>query len=195
MLTSRFTDASAEDRWEGLGGVVFSGSLRRAQTFRVDDAPSELGVYLPSLSDQKVRIAQLELLAVLIFVRLFGEELSGSYVRFHIDNVSAMYCCLNGYSGNSFMARLSGELWMLLLSYNIVPWFQYVPSKLNVADIFSRPNRKAVGRRLQRRHHWRSVSPTSTFSPLRRRLDARPEVAWGLLHRSLESRLHSGRHL
>ena len=51
--------------------------------------------------------------------------------------------------------------------------------KLNIADVFSRPDEVKVGNRLSRRYQWRSVSPTSTFSPLRRRLDARPEVAWG----------------
>ena len=168
--------------------------MSNAQTFRVDDTPPQLESYLPSPDQQKVRIAQLEMLAILVFVQLFGHRLSGSYVRFHIDNVAAMYCCLNGYSGNSFMARLSGELWMLLLSHNIVPWFQYVPSKLNVADIFSRPDKKSIGRRLSRRYHWRSVSPSSTFSPLKRRLDADPEKSWGLLHRQLTSQLHSGRH-
>ena len=130
----------------------------------------------------------------IIFVELFGPRLTGSYVRFHIDNVSAMFCCLNGYSGTNHMARLSEELWLMLLSHNIVPWFQYVPSKLNIADVFSRPDKVKTGHRLSRRYRWRSVSPTSTFSPLRRRLDARPEVAWGLLHSQLSSQLNNGRH-
>jgi hypothetical protein len=85
-----FTDASAEDRWEGLGGVCFSESLSYAETFRVDNTPPSLEVYLPSKESQTVRIAQLEMLAVLIFVQLFGPRLTGSYVRFHTDNLSAM---------------------------------------------------------------------------------------------------------
>ena len=83
---------------------------------------------------------------------------------------------------------------MLLLSHNIVPWFQYVPSKLNVADIFSRPDRRAMGRRLAKRHHWRSVDPTSVFRPISNSLSQRPEVAWGELQESLKSRLYDGRH-
>ena len=108
----------------------------------------------------------------MIFIRLFGQRLANSFVRFHIDNVSAMYCCLNAYSSNSYMARLSGEVWMLLLSHNIVPWFQYVPSKLNVADIFSRPDRRAMGRRLAKRHRWKSIDPSSVFRPISNRLSA-----------------------
>ena len=39
------------------------------------------------------------------------------------------------------MARLAGEMWMELLKYNIAPWWQYVPSKLNIADVWSRPDK------------------------------------------------------
>ena len=138
--------------------------------------------------------SRLELLAVRILLRRFGQSVANSYIRLPIDNVSAMYCCLNAYSSDSYMARLSGEVWMLLLSHNIVPWFQYVPSKLNVADIFSRPDRVEVGRRLSARWHWRSVSPSSVFRPLARRLHQQPEVTWGALQARLQSRIHSGRH-
>jgi hypothetical protein len=184
-----FTDASAENRWEGLGGVVYHGSSQSAWTYRLDTVPAELEVFLPSKDMQKVRIAQLEMLAVLIFVRLFGLRLQGSYVRFHIDNLSAMYCLINGYSSNPFMARISGEVWMLLLSHNICPWFQYVPSKLNVADIFSRPDKKVEGRRLAHGRQWRSFSVGPIIAPLVTRLQQRPSVVWG----ELQSRLYDGR--
>jgi len=184
-----FTDASAEAEWEGLGGVVFTRVMEGALSYRVTKVPPEVEPFLPSKAEQKVRIAQLELLAVLIFVKLFGSRFENSFIRFHIDNMSALFCALNAYSSNPYMARLSGELWMLLLQHNIVPWFQYVPSKLNVADIFSRPDRVIIGRRFGARHRWRSVSPTRVFRPLAHHLRARPQVAWGELY----SRLYDGR--
>ena len=103
--------------------------------------PGELLPFLPSKSEQKVRIAQLEMLAILLAIRSFGLVLSGTYCPTHVDNVAAMYACLNGYSGNPYMARSASEIWLELLHYNVAPWWQYVPSKLNVTDIWSRPDK------------------------------------------------------
>ena len=61
-----------------------------------------------------MRIAQLEMLAILLAIRSLGHVLRDSYCRIHVDNVAAMYSCLNGYSGNPYMARLAGEIWMEL---------------------------------------------------------------------------------
>ena len=188
-LCDLFTDASAESKWEGLGAVLFLGELQAAVTMRVDNVPACLEPYLPSKELQSVRIAQLEMLAVLMAIRLFGPRLQGSYCRIHVDNVSAMYACLNGYSGNPFMARLAGEIWMELLKYDIAPWWQYVPSKLNVADVFSRPDKRVDGEWYSRRWGCRSVSPSPQFPQVARLLTARPEVAWGSLH----ARLYGGR--
>ena len=41
-IVDSFTDASAEDRWEGLGAVVFRGSFDQTYVFRVNDVPNEL---------------------------------------------------------------------------------------------------------------------------------------------------------
>ena len=104
-IVDLFTDASAEDRWEGLGAVVFLGSLDQSYVLRINDVPKELEPFLPSKSEQKVRIAQLEMLAILLAIRSLGHVLRDCYCRIHVDNVAAMYSCLNGYSGNSYMAR------------------------------------------------------------------------------------------
>ena len=74
-LCDLFTDASAEDRWEGLGAVMFTGSVQNASTMRVDDVPQCLEKYLPSKDVQEVRIAQLEMLAILLAIRVFGRAL------------------------------------------------------------------------------------------------------------------------
>ena len=184
-----FTDASAEDRWEGLGGVLLRGSLDGGLSVRVDGVPECWEPFLPSKDEQQVRIAQLEMLAVLLSIRSFGPQLKGSYCRIHVDSISAMYACLNGYSGNPYMARLAGEIWLELLRLDIAPWWQYVPSKLNVADVFSRPDKVRDGEWFARKHRWASVSPSSQFRPVARLLTTRPEVAWGKLH----SRLYGGR--
>ena len=100
-----------------------------------------------------------------------------------------MYACLNGYSGNPYMARLAREIWMELLRLDIAPWWQYVPSKLNVADIFSRPDKVSAGEQWSKQFSRKKVSATKEFLPVARLLLQRPEVAWGVLH----TRLHGGR--
>ena len=96
-----------------------------------------------------------------------------------------MYACLNGYSGNPYMARLAGEIWMELLKFNIAPWLQYVPSKLNVADIWSRPDKVKEEKWFLFQYRWKSVDPSPHYRYLAQLLQARPEVAWGVLHTQL----------
>ena len=112
---------------------------------------------------QSVRIAQLEMLAILIVLRVCGPWLQGTYCRIHVDNISAMYACLNAYSSNSFMARVAGEIWLELLQWDISPWWQYVPSKFNVADIFSRLDKKVEGRQLNEKWKWVPIDPKPSF--------------------------------
>ena len=102
-----------------------------------------------------------------------------------------MYSCLDGYSGNPYMARLAGETWTELLKHNVAPWCQYVPSKLSVADIWSRPDKLREERWFRQRHRWRSVDPRLHCRSLAQLLQTRPEVAWGGLH----SQLYSGRRI
>ena len=153
--------------------------------------PPELEPFLPSSSEQTVRIAKLEMLAILLSIRSLGHVLRDSYCRIDLDNVATMYSCLNGYSGNPYMARLAGEIWMELLKYNVAPWWQYVPSKLNIADIWSRPDKVREERWFRQRHRLRSVDPRPHFRSLAQLLQTRPEVAWGGLH----SQLYSGRRI
>ena len=172
-----YTDASAEGRWEGLGGVAFYGSVQRARTVRTL-TPKELESLLPPLFSQKVRISQLELLAVLLTLHVLGDSLRDSFTRFHIDNLAAMYALINCYSGNAFMARLAGEIWMLLLEYNITPYFDWVASEDNVSDIFSRPDLERVGARLSERYSWSSVDPKPRLAALQARFRRSPNTAW-----------------
>ena len=78
---------------------------------------------------------------------------------------------------------------MELFRSNIAPWWQYVPSKLNVYDIWSRPDKVDEERWFVKRCEWKKVDPRAHFDPLARLLKTRPEVAWG----ALSQRLYSGR--
>ncbi len=78
---------------------------------------------------------------------------------------------------------------MELLKWDISQWWQYVPSKLNVADVLGRPDKVTEGRWFASRHKWSSVSARGEFLPVARLLLTRPQVAWGALH----ARLYGGR--
>ncbi len=101
-----------------------------------------------------------------------------------------MYACWNGYSGNPYMARLAGEIWVELLRLDVAPWWQYVPSKLNAGGIFSRPDKVRDAEWFQRECNWKGVPVGPHVKPVARLLRTRPEVAWGALY----SRLYGGRH-
>ena len=179
-----FTDASAERKWEGLGGLAFFGAIGGAQTLRCL-TPPELESLLPPLGSQKVRISQLELLAVLLTLFTFRRDLRGHAVRFHIDNQAAKFCLINCYSGNAFMARLASEIWSLLLEFDISPFFDYVPSESNVADIFSRPDLQTVGDILSTSFRWKSVNPQPGLAELRMRVTRSPKDSWTHLWQTL----------
>lgn len=57
------------------------------------------------------------------------------------------------------MARLSTEICAILLKQNITPYFDYVESAKNVAEIFTRPDLVEEGDSLSARLHWRAVNP------------------------------------
>ena len=76
------------------------------------------------------------------------------------------------------MARLSAAVWAILLEYRITPFFDYVPSKENVSDVFSRPDLVAEGALLSRKWKWRSLDPTPSFLPLSKVLQTSPKDAW-----------------
>ena len=139
---------------------------------------------------QKVRISQLELLAVLATLYTCGPSLRHKAVRFHIDNQAAKFCLINCYSGNAFMARLASEIWTLLLEFDISPFFDYVTSEENVADIFSRPDLRQVGDALSDQFKWRAVDPQRGLPARRRRINRDPRLSWSTLFNHLYGGTH-----
>ena len=86
------------------------------------------------------------------------------------------------------MARLSSEIWAILLEFNITPYFDYVESAKNVADIFSRPDLVEIGHSLSARLHWRAVDPPHFVQDLALRIQRTPKEAWT----SLWTKLYGG---
>ena len=117
-------------------------------------------------------------MALLVLLQVLGPTLRNSFTRFYIDNQAAKFALINCYSGNAFMARLSAEIWMLLLEYNITPFFDYVPSDDNVSDLFSRPDLVEAGDTLPQAYSWQDVDPLPHIPALVARVRRAPNMAW-----------------
>ena len=76
------------------------------------------------------------------------------------------------------MARLSHEIWSLLLEHNIPPYFDYVTSVENVADFFSGPDLELVGNTLSAKYHWKPVNPVPHITELAHRIQRTLKEAW-----------------
>ena len=86
----------------------------------------------------KTLIGPLELLAVLCTILTFPELLKDRQCVFFIDNTQALSACIHGYCRNTDMGRLCNLLHLSLAGLRCQPFFNWVPSKANPADLPSR---------------------------------------------------------
>ena len=60
----------------------------------------------------------------------------------YIDNTTALSCIVNGSGSGELtghaMSSICAHFWRLAASHHVFPWFEYVPSDLNIIDGFSR---------------------------------------------------------
>ena len=89
-------------------------------------------------TNAKTLIGPLELLAVLCAVLTFPEFLEDRQCVFFIDNTQALSACIHGYCRNTDMGRLCNLLHLSLAALRCQPFFNWVPSKANPADLPSR---------------------------------------------------------
>jgi len=84
-------------------------------------------------SRPKTHINALELLAIVAAV---GKEfLQNREVVFFCDNTSAMSAAVHGYARSLDLAALSNTLHLALAALKCTPFFEWVPSLANCADI------------------------------------------------------------
>jgi len=89
---------------------------------------------------RKTHINALELLAIVAAVWTVGKEfLQNREVVFFCDNTSAMSAAVHGYARSPDLAALSNTLHLALAALKCTPFFEWVPSLANCADIPSRP--------------------------------------------------------
>ena len=87
-------------------------------------------------------VGQLESLAVLAADMTIAREWRGCMrdrrVVHFVDNQSALYGMRKGYSGKPDTALLILAFWIHAALAGAMPWFEYVNTKLNIADLASR---------------------------------------------------------
>jgi hypothetical protein len=145
---------------------------RRGVTLYADAVPS-VGVLSTFSPNLKTYISQLEALAALtVFTaerkwRDAGIDLRGRTVNFFIDNTAALSAYVNGYSASTDMARMSNMLWLLVAGMRTRPFFEYVPSLSNIADLPSRASYELLERLGARRvYNVPLVGTTDWNAPL-----------------------------
>ena len=128
---------SREESMRGaLGAVVYDpedGSTRAAH------ARPDWRVLLPSWShDQKTFIAELETLAAIAVYTTWPEMFVGRSVNHWIDNTVALSALVHGYSGKPSLAKPVNIFYLQMFSLRARVYFDWVPSKANIADLPSR---------------------------------------------------------
>jgi hypothetical protein len=152
-------DPEAWDHW----------SRRRGLTLYADAVPS-LEVLSTFSPDKKTYISQLEALATLTVYRAertwrdAGIDLRGRTVNHFIDNTAALSAFVNGYSSSTDMAQISNMLWLLVAGMRTRPWFEYVPSASNIADLPSRSDYELLERLGARRVYGVPIVGTTDWN-------------------------------
>ena len=145
-----YTDASFWRAKRRPGECEASASrLRGALGAVVYDPISDRVVYAHALppwallqsswrSDRKTYIAELETLAAISVYSTYPKLFAGRKVNHFIDNTVALSALVHGYSGKPELARSVNIFYLQMVAMRSSVYFDYVPSKANIADLPSR---------------------------------------------------------
>ena len=134
-----FTDGSApssspkDPATEMIGGVMFTR----------EDSPKQFSSDVPKLIVQrwfprKTQICMIELLAAVVAVQTFREEIRGKLVLLFIDSEPVEAALIKGYSAKEDVCELVGLFWDLVLELRCSVYIDRVPTDSNPADNPSR---------------------------------------------------------
>jgi hypothetical protein len=140
----------------GLGAVVYDPEDGVA---RVAAADPNWRVLLSSWRDDfKTYIAELETLAAISVYTTFPDLFAGRAVTHYVDNTVALSALVNGYAGKPELARSVNIFYLQAVALRTSVYFDYVPSKANIADLPSRRMFSELDRELM---HMRRTTPPS----------------------------------
>ena len=142
-----WTDAcwspSSISRPAGLGIVVLlaacyiDGIYHPAKWFFAEgNVPSE---FIERFCEpRQQRIGELELLAAVCAYLTFPYQLANRKIIHWIDNTGALAALIKGYASAADLAKIVHAFAVINLAIKCEPWFEYVRSKANIADLPSR---------------------------------------------------------
>ena len=133
-----FTDAcfASEDGEGGLGAVLFNpaGTVEKWFGCKVQrDVCNSI-----SSEGQKQIIGELETLAVLVALQLWGPELKSKHLMTFIDNEGCRYLILRGRAENKNLSKLVHQIARSEEDSSLFIWYARVPTECNIADAPSR---------------------------------------------------------
>ena len=132
-----YTDASWSSAYKGIG-IFLADPLRRfAPTFAAAVIPASLLARFPP--NALTAIYHAELAAAVSALTTFATYLRNHHVLHFVDNTGALSNLIHGYARDAAAAPLVNAYHLLAARYRIRPFFEYVPSAENIADIPSRP--------------------------------------------------------
>ena len=105
-----------------------------------------------AMADKVQRNTQAELLAVLTTILTWREELTGSCLLILGDSTSSETNLRKCTAGNQHSRNIVAQIHLLCTVYRVWLWYDWVPSKQNPGDPYSRPLTDAeMARELDRR--------------------------------------------
>ena len=130
-----YTNTSFSDGAGGMGAIVFD----QASGENFVCARRVPAWFIRALEHRASQINQFELLALVSAVMTFGpSHMGGREVLFFCDNTCALSAAVHGYSGSAELGALCNALHLEFARLACRPWFEWVPSKANPADVPSR---------------------------------------------------------
>ena len=123
----------------GRLGVVVWCPRRRRVLYCSLQVPAWMQRLFARLDRRKATyIGQMELLAVLAAYLTFPDVLAGQPVHHYVDNRSAIAGLISGYSGRADSGAVIHAFQACMLELQCRPWFSFVYSEDNLADLPSR---------------------------------------------------------
>ena len=126
-----FLDGAVEESddsyFAGCGGVLTSHDGRVLKAF---------GYSISKMRSKEIggKIHQIELLPMVMACVVFGEDIRGRAVMFHIDNSAAQSALINAGSSNQFSSAIVYTYLELEQHLQLRPWFARVGTYSNIAD-------------------------------------------------------------
>ena len=132
------------DKAEGGIGVVLLLPSARPLVYGLM-IPEFLGKQLltaepgPGLEPKIQRNTQAEILAIVTGIITWAESLKGKDLPIVTDSSATMGNILGGSSADAHSQELVAFLWFIIAAFEIHVWVEWLPSKQNPGDPFSRP--------------------------------------------------------